>query len=56
VSVLCVIVGCFGALRQKKILRFYAYTAINQMGFLLFSILVTVRLFNETFSIYVNES
>jgi len=56
VAILSVIVGCFGALRQKKILRFYAYTAINQMGFLLFSILVTVRLFNDVTSIFVFEN
>ena len=29
------ILGCFGALVQKKIKRFVAYTSINQMGFLL---------------------
>lgn len=29
------VVGCFGALVQKKIKRFIAYTSINQMGFLL---------------------
>lgn len=29
------VVGCFGALVQKKIKRFVAYTSINQVGFLL---------------------
>jgi NADH-quinone oxidoreductase subunit N len=28
-------VGCFGALIQRKIKRFLAYTSINQVGFLL---------------------
>jgi len=30
-----IIIGCLGALLQKKIKRFLAYTSINQIGFLL---------------------
>ncbi len=27
--------GCFAALEEKRLRRFFAYTSINQMGFLL---------------------
>jgi NADH-quinone oxidoreductase subunit N len=30
-----IIIGCFGALIQRRIKRFLAYTSINQVGFLL---------------------
>jgi NADH-quinone oxidoreductase subunit N len=30
-----IVIGCFGALIQRRIKRFLAYTSINQVGFLL---------------------
>ena len=33
-----IIIGCFGAILQKRIKRFLAYTSINQIGFLILGI------------------
>jgi NADH-quinone oxidoreductase subunit N len=33
-----IIIGCFGAMLQRRIKRFLAYTSINQVGFLLLGI------------------
>jgi NADH:ubiquinone oxidoreductase subunit 2 (subunit N) len=49
-----IVIGCFGALLQKRIKRFIGYTSVNQIGFILLGICSnTITGFNNAYNFVI---
>lgn len=52
-AIVSLIIGCFGALAQTSLKRFFAYTSINQSGFIIMGVLTNSLIGLESSILYI---